>query len=729
MRLKWMYPMVLSAVLSGCAATQTGVRVPDQAQEQSKCVFQYKTVLDSSNPFAQKSNLPYGIMDFTKIKAEHYMPAIEAGMAQQLEEIEYITSQTDEPTFENTMIPLEKSGTLLNRVYPYFSNDAGANTNDAIKNIQKNIAPKLASHNDAIYLNDKLFQRIAKLYEMRDALSLDAEASRLIEEYYKKFVRSGALLDDAGKKRMREINETLAALMTAFGQNILAEMNDASVVVEDVRQLDGMTNEQIQAAAALAQSRGLDGKYVIALVNTSIQPALKSIKDRDLRKKIHEASVTRGMRDNASNNLDNALQILRLRAERSALLGYDHYAAYSLDDKVAHTVEAAENMLKSMIEPAKLSLDREKSELQALADAQHADIQIEAYDWLFYEEQVRKQKYHIDDSVIKPYFELNQVIQNGVFYAAEKLYGITFVERKDIPVYNPDVRIFEVLDADGSPLALFIGDYYARPNKRGGAWKSALSTQTGLTGDKHVIINQLNIPKPPAGEPTLLTFDEVTTLFHEFGHALHGMFTHIRYPSLTSVPRDFVEFPSQVNEIWATWPEILTHYAKHYQTGEVLPSEWIDKIIAANQFGQGYATTENLAASMLDLAWHKMGSDALNGLFANHLEATESSLLDSAGLLLSTTPPRYRTAYYNHIFVSGYAAGYYSYLWSEVLDADAEAWFKANGLSREHGDHLRKTVLSRGNTQDAMQMYRAFIGRDPDVTPLLERRGLMHTPE
>ena len=727
MRLRMMIPVMIIAMLCGCTSGKTPVQHPEAVESKAEFVFQHKTVLDASNPFAQKSDLPFGLIDFTKIKIEHYASALEAGMAQQLEEIDQIANQTAAPTFANTMIPLERSGELLNRVYPYFSNDAGSNTNDAIKNIQKAIAPKLAAHEDAIYMNEKLFSRVEKLYEARSTLSLDPESVRLIEEYYKRFVRSGAKLDPAQKQRMREINAELANVTTTFGQNILSEMNDASVIVDDVRELDGMTDAQIQAAAELAKTRGLDGKYVVALVNTSIQPSLKTLKNRELRKRIHEASVTRCMRDNASNNLENVLRVLRLRAERANLLGYDNYAAYSIDDKVAHTVDAAETMLRNMIKPAKASLAHEKAELQAYANSMNAGIQIEAYDWLYYAEQVRKQKYDIDDSVVKPYFELNNVIQNGVFYAAEKLYGVTFVERKDIPVYNPDVRVFEVFDADGNSLALFIGDYYARPSKRGGAWKSAFATQSELTGDKPIIINQINIAKPPAGEPTLLTFDEVTTVFHEFGHALHGMFAHAKYPSLggTNVPRDFVEFPSQFNEIWATWPEILTHYAKHYETGEVLPQSIIDKIIAANQFGQGYATTENLSASMLDLMWHKMRPDDLNKLTANDVEFTESQLLDSVGLLIDTTPPRYRTAYYNHIFVSGYAAGYYSYLWSEVLDADAEAWFKAHGLSRENGDHLRKTVLSRGNTEDAMKIYREFLGREPYVEPLLERRGLL----
>ncbi len=723
----WM-PAMLALVLAGCGSNSHPVQSPAQqtTQQADAFTFMHKTTLDPSNPFAAKSNLPYGLIDFTKIKTEHYMPAIEAGMAQQLEEIDQIANQNDAPTFANTMIPLEKSGELLNRVLPYFSNDAGANTNDEIKAIQKELAPKLAAHDDAIWLNDKLFKRVETLYENRNSLDLDPESLRLLEEYYKEFVRSGAKLSPEQKIRISEINAELASLTTIYGQNILAEMNDSVVIVDTAAELDGFTPEQIETAAELAKSRGLDGKYAIAIVNTSIQPALKSLKNRALRKKIHNASIMRGLRGNNSDNAQNALTILALRTERANMLGYTTYADYSIDDKVAHTVKAVNEMMQKLIEPAKASLAREKAELQAIADAQNAGITIEAHDWLFYAEQLRKQKYDLDDNALKPYFELNNVITNGVFYAANKLYGITFVERKDIPVYNPDVRVFEVFDADGKSMALFIGDYYARPSKRGGAWKSGFSTQAYLTGDLPIIINQINIAKPAGDAPTLLTFDEVTTVFHEFGHALHGMFSRAQYPRFggTQVPRDFVEFPSQFNEVWSTWPEILQNYATHYQTGEKLPEALIQKVIAASQFNQSYATTEYLGAAVLDQKWHQLTLDQIQAMNAADLASIEKTLLAEAGLDIPTTPPRYRTAYYNHVFAGGYAAGYYSYIWSEVLDADAEAWFKAHGLSRETGDHFRKTVLSKGYTEDSMKLYRDFTGADPSIEPLLIRRGL-----
>ena len=709
--------MMLSIALSaGCAGTKTDVQSPADAQQ---------TPVDDGNPFFAKSNLPFDIVDFSKIRPEHYLPAIEAGMAQQLAEIDAIASQVETPTFENTMIPLEKSGALLDRVLPYFSNDAGANTNDEIKAIQKVIAPKLSAHNDAIYLNQDLFDRISFLHAYIDLENYDPESRRLIEEYYKDFVLEGAMLDADGKARIREINQELAALTTAYGQNILSEMNDAAVIVDDVAELDGMSDEQIAAAAAAANDRGYTGKYLIAIQNTSIQPVLKSLNNRDLRRRIHEASISRGMHGNAADNSKNAFRIAELRAERAGLLGFATYADYVLEARVAKAIWAVNGMLEQLTVPAKASLAREAAELQKLIDAEGGGFQLEAYDWLYYAEKLRKQKYDLDDNALKPYFELDTVIRDGVFYAANQLYGLTFVERHDIPVYNPDVRVFEVFDADGKSLALFFGDYYARPSKRGGAWKSGFSSQSRLLGKRPVVINQINIAKPADGEKTLLTFDEVTTLFHEFGHALHEMFSDVTYPKFsgTKVPRDFVEFPSQFNEIWALWPGILEHYAKHTETGEVLPPEMVEKIKAAAKFNQGYMTTEYLGAAVLDMQWHIMRTEDVQALQGS-LAEVEHRMLDEKGLAIATTPPRYRTAYYNHVFAGGYAAGYYAYIWSEVLDADAEAWFKAHGLSRANGDHLRKTVLSKGYSEDSMKLYRDFAGRDPQIDPLLIRRGL-----
>ena len=683
-------------------------------------------MLDQDNPFAQQSSLPYGVVDFTKIRPEHYMPAFEAGMAQQLEEIAQIVEQDAEPTFENTLIPLELSGALLDKTAMYFSNDAGANTNDEIKAIQKSIAPKLAAHNDAIFLNDKLFRRVETLYEKRNELGLDAESLRLLEEYYKDFVRAGAKLTAEEKAQIMQINAELATLTTTFGQNILSETNDSAVVFDDAAALDGLSEAELENAAEAARDRGMDGKYLIALKNTTIQPVLKSLNNRETRKKIHEASTSRGLRGNEADNSKNAFRIAELRTQRANMLGYPTYADYSLDVTVAKTKDAVNEMQRSFVEPAKQSLEREKAELQALIDAEKGGFELAAYDWFYYSEKLRKQKYDFDDNALKPYFELGNVVQNGVFYAANQLYGVTFKERKDIPVYDPDVKVFEVFDADGQPLALFIADYYARPSKRGGAWKANLDSQSKLRGSKPVVLNQINIAKPAAGEPTLLTYDEVTTVFHEFGHALHEMFSNVTYPRFagTRVPRDFVEFPSQFNEIWALWPEILDHYAVHYQTGEKIPQELVDKVNAASKFNQGYMTTEHLAAAILDQKYHQMTLEQLQALPHDDLAGVEKKLLDEAGLDIPTTPPRYRTAYYNHVFAGGYAAGYYAYMWSEVVDADAEDWFKTHGLSRENGDHLRNTVLSKGYTEDCMKLYHDFAGRAPSIEPLLIRRGL-----
>ncbi len=716
------FAWLVVGVLMGCSASQTVVQ--NAEPQRAELVFMHKTQLDDSNPFARESELPYGIVDFSKVRVEHYLPAIEAGMAQELEEIEQIANQTDDPTFENTMVPLEKSGALFSRVYPYFSNAAGSCTNDEIKSIQKSLAPRLAALSDTIHLNEKLFGRIHALYEKRETLGLDIESVRLIEEYEREFVRGGAMLSAEKKERFKAINEELASLTTQYGQNILSEMNDSAVVVEDASELDGLSEAQIQSAKALAAERGMEGKYLIALTNTSIQPVLKTMKNRELRKRVHDASVTRGMRSNGADNRENAVKILALRAERARLLGFNSYAEFSVEDKVAGTVDAVNQMQKSMIAPARASYEREKAELQALADSHNAGIAIDDHDWFYYSEQLRKQKYDLDDAALKPYFELNHVIRDGVFYVAGQLYGVTFKERPDIPVYDPDVKVFEVFDADGTPLALFVGDYYARSSKRGGAWKSDFAVQSALTGKKPIVINQINIAKPSEGEPTLLTFDEVTTVFHEFGHALHAMFSDVKYPRFggTRVPRDFVEFPSQFNEIWAVWPEILQNYAVHYRTGEKLPTELVDKVIAAGQFNQGYMTMEHLAAAVLDQKWHQLSLEEIQKLDAAKLLETEKELLSQAGL--DAVVPRYRTAYFNHIFVSGYEAGYYSYMWAEVLDADAEAWFKEHGLSRETGDRLRKHVLSKGYSDDSMKLYRAFAGRDPSSEPLLIRRGL-----
>ncbi|MBQ9817306.1 MAG: M3 family metallopeptidase [Proteobacteria bacterium] len=718
--------VIAALSICGCAGSSNTPKTAADEQPVQEVTQNTQNMLDPGNPFAEKSTLPYGIIDFSKLKSEHFKPALEAGMAQQLAEIDAIANQTEEPTFENTFVALEKSGDLLMRTETVFFGFTNSRTDDVIKAVENEMAPKLAAHQDAIMLNDKLFKRVEKLYQERASLNLDPESLRLLEVYYQEFVRAGAKLTPEQKAEVSKMNAEIATLETEFGQNILNEMNDSAVVVESVEELDGLSEAQIKIAAEAAKGRGMEGKYLITLQNTSIQPILKSLKNRDLRKKVHEASLARGSRGGAGDNRAKALRLATLRAKRAEMLGYPNFAAYAVEDQMAKTVDNVNKMLYDLVPPAKASMEREAAELQKLIDEQKGGFKLEAYDWLFYSEQLRKKKYELDDEALKPYFELDNVIQKGVFYAAEKLYGIRFVERNDIPKYDPDIRIFEVFDADDKPIALFVGDYYARDSKRGGAWMSDYVYQSRLKNERPVVENQINITKPPAGEKTLLTFDEVTTLFHEFGHALHGMFSNVQYPrfSGTNVPRDFVEFPSQFNESWAVWPEILENYAVHYQTGEKIPQELLNKVIESGKFNQGYMTTEYLSASILDQHWHQMSSAELSSLSVDNFEAIEKGLLDKAGLAIDLVPPRYRTTYFNHIFANGYSAGYYAYIWSEVLDADAAQWFKEHGLSRENGDNLRRNVLQNGFSIEPMTQYRNFAGRDPSTDPLLIRRGL-----
>ncbi len=676
----------------------------------------------TENPFFSASSLSYQMPRFDLIRDEHYAPALTRGMADQRREIDAIANNPDAPTFENTIVALEKTGEILNRTSAVFGNLAGANTNPAMQAVQAEFAPKFAAHQDAILLDGKLFARIKTLYDARATLGLDAEGLRLVERYHTDFVRAGANLSEADKAKLKAMNAELATLATTFSQNVLKEVNASGVWVEDVAELDGLPAEAITAAAEAAKAAGKEGQYLVALQNTSGQPPLAYLTNRALRQRIMAASLARGSRGGEFDNRAIVSRVAKLRAERAALLGYDNHAAYILEDETAGTVAAVNKLLSDLAPAAVANARREAAEMQAIIDAENGGFQLEAADWAFYAEKVRKQKYDFDESQLRPYFELDRVLVDGVFFAANQLYGLTFKERKDLPVYQADVRVWEVFEADGKPLGLFIGDFYARGNKRGGAWMNAYVPQNGLTGTAPVVGNHLNIPKPADGQPTLMTFDEVTTMFHEFGHALHGLFSNVKYPQFagTSVPRDFVEYPSQVNEMWATWPSILANYAKHYQTGEPIPQALLDKVIAAEQYGQGHATTEYLAAAMLDQRWHQLSapevpSDAL---------AFEAEALRQAGVAYAPVPPRYRSAYFSHI-MGGYSAGYYAYLWSEVLDAESVEWFKEKGgLSRANGDHFRRTLLSRGGSVDAMQLFRDFRGRDPQVGPLLKRRGL-----
>ena len=679
----------------------------------------------SANPFFAESSLPFALPPFDQIDDAHYRPAFERGMADQLVEIEAIANTADTPTFENTVVQMERSGRLLTRVANVFFGLTSADTNDVLDAIEAEIAPTLSAHNDQILLNDTLFARVKTLYDERDGLDLDAEARRLVEEYYTDFVRAGAQVSAAEKERLKAINAELATLGTAFSQNVLGEVNAAAVSVDTQEELAGLSKNEIAAAAEAAVARDLEGKYVIALLNTSGQPALSSLENRALRERIMAASQARGRQGGEFDNRDIVTRMARLRAERAQILGYPNHAAYILEQQTAQTVDAVNERLASLTPPAVANAQAEAVDLQEMIEAEDGDFALAGWDWAYYTEKVRAARYAFDASQLRPYFEMNTVLTNGVFYAATQLYGLTFKERSELPVYHPDVRVFEVFDAAGAPLGLFLGDFYARPSKRGGAWMNAYVSQSHLLGTQAVVANHLNIPKPPAGEPTLLTFDEVTTMFHEFGHALHGLFSDVRYPYFagTSVPRDFVEYPSQVNEMWATWPEVLTHYAVHHETGEPMPTELLDKVLATATFNQGFATTEYLAASLIDMAWHQLSPEDVPD--ADGLVAFEAAALKEAGVALDAVPPRYRSTYFSHIFAGGYSAGYYSYIWSEVLDADSVEWFKEHGgLTRENGDHFRASLLSRGGSVEAMTLFRNFRGADPDITPLLTRRGL-----
>ncbi len=681
----------------------------------------------ATNPFFEPSTLPYQLPPFDRITDADYLPAFEKGMAEQRAEFDAIANNPEPPSFDNTIVAAERSGQVLLRVSNVFFNLVGANTNPQMEKVQSTVAPLLAAHADAITLDPKLYARIKALHDQRDKLGLDAQQLRLLDRYHLDFVRAGARLDEKQKARLREINGELASLQTLFSQNLLKENNASAVVVDDRASLAGMSDAAIAAAAEAAKERKLEGKYVLALQNTSGQPALATLQDRALRERLQKASVGRASRGGEFDNRATIARIVKLRAERAALLGYPNHAAYVLEDQTAGTTTAVNKMMADMAPAAVANAKAEAAAMQAIVDADKGGFQIAAWDWAHYAEKVRKAKYAFDESELKPYFEMDNVLRKGVFYMAEKLYGLTFKERHDLPLYRDDVRVFEVFDG-GKPLGLFIADYYARDNKRGGAWMNEYVSQNGLFGTSPVVANHLNIPKPPKGEPTLLTFDEANTMFHEFGHAVHGLFSNVQYPRLagTNVPLDFVEYPSQVHEMWTTWPEVLKNYARHYQTGELIPQALLDKVVAAQQFNQGFATVEYLGAAMLDQSYHQISAD--QAPTADTVLAFEAKALADKGVAYEPVPPRYRSTYFSHI-VGGYAAGYYAYLWSEVLDADSVQWFKENGgLTRKNGDHFRDTLLSRGGSIDAMQLYRDFRGRDPSVQPLLERRGLLAKP-
>jgi peptidyl-dipeptidase Dcp len=677
----------------------------------------------TENPFLSPSDLPYQLPPFAAIKPEHYLPAFEAGMEAQLEAVAAIAADPAEPTFANTVVALERSGLgTLKRVSLVLYNKYSSDTDDDINAIESEISPKLAAHADKILLNADLFARIDALWQRREELGLDEQDARLLERYHTEFVRGGAALDEAGKERLSQINTELAELASKFNHQILTDINDAAVHVTDRDELDGLGEDQIGAAAAAAADRGLDG-WLITQSNFSLHPLLEDLKHRGLRERIYRATIGRG-----AGNAETLLRMVRLRAEKARLLGFEHFAAYIAADQTAGNADVIAERLAGLAEASVRNARREAAELQAIIDADGGGFDLAAWDWSFYAKQVRQAKYGFDAEALKPYLELDRVLVDGVFFAAEKEFGLQFTPRPDLEGYHPEARVWEVFDG-GEPLGLFLGDFFTRDSKKGGAWMNPLVVQSDLTGDRPVVVNNLNIVKPPEGQPALVSVDNVTTLFHEFGHALHGLLSACRYPktSMTSTPRDFVEYPSQVNEMWEQWPEVVANYARHHETGEAAPAELIEQWKASGKFGEGFSSTEYLGAALLDQAWHRLAPEEVpdggDDPFAV-VEAFERRALEDAGIHMAEIAPRYRSGYFAHISI-GYAAGYYSYIWSEILDADTVEWFKEHGgLTRENGDHFREHLLSKGGSIDPMESYRRFRGRDAEIDPLLERRGL-----
>jgi peptidyl-dipeptidase Dcp len=680
------------------------------------------TAFGPSNPFYAPSTLPFQAPPFDKIKDSDYQPAFDAGMAQQLKEIEAIADNPAAPTFDNTFVALEKSGQLLTRVAAAFNDVSQANLDDALEKVRDFEAPKLAAHKDAIFLNPKLFQRVAAIYNQRLSLKLDPESLRLVEFDYKLFVHSGANLPDSDKAKLKKLNEEDSTLENTFMNKLLAGTKDAAYHTADKNALAGLTDAQIGAAAQAAKDRKVAG-YLIPLQNTTQQPSLDALSNRSTRETLFEDSWNRTERGGANDTRATIARLAQIRAEKAKLLGFPNFAAWTLEDQMAKTPDAVQKFLDALVPGSAANAASEAKDIQQAIDQQKGGFRLQPWDWNYYAEQIRKQKYELDEAQVEQYFELNNVLQNGVFYAANQLYGLTFKERKDIPVYNPDMRVFEVFDADGKPLALWYCDYFKRDNKSGGAWMDNLVQGSKLLGMLPVVYNVANFTKPAPGQPALLSFDDVTTMFHEFGHALHGMFGNTEYPSLggTNVPRDFVEFPSQFNEHWASYPAVFNHYAKNYKTGAPMPAELADKIKKTRNFNQGYDLTELLAAAELDMQWHTLAP----GAPLQNADTFEKAALEKTHLALSYVPPRYRSSYFLHIWANGYSAGYYAYLWSEMLDDNAFQWFEDHGgMTRANGDRFRRMVISRGNTEDLAKMFAAWLGAEPNIAPMLKYRGL-----
>lgn len=672
----------------------------------------------AQNPFYKESDLPYQTPNFSKIEISDFRPAFDQGMKDHLEEIEKIANNPAEATFENTLTAMEKSGTLLTRVNNVFNLLTGANTNDTLQQIEAEIAPKLAAHEDAITFNDKLFKRIEKIYRDKSRLKLDAESDRLVDYYYQKFVLNGAKLSENDKRSLKKLNEEEATLSAKFTNQLLAATKAAALSVDDQTSLEGLNDGDLAAAHK-------NNNWTLSLQNTTQQPALQSLKKRETRKELFDRSWNRAEKGDKNDTRSALARIAEIRAEKASLMGFDNYAAWKLQNQMAKNPAIVEKFLSDLVPAATAKAKKEAADIQAVIDKNMGGFQLAAWDWDYYAEKVRKAKFDLDEQQIKPYFELNKVLEDGVFYAAKLLYGVTFKERHDIPVYQPDVRVFEVFEEDGTSIGLFYGDYFKRDNKSGGAWMSNLVDQSKLLGTKPVIYNVCNFTKPAAGQAALISFDDVTTMFHEFGHALHGLFANQQYPSLsgTSVARDFVEFPSQFNEHWALESQVFSHYAKHYKTGESMPQALVEKIKKAGTFNQGYALTEQLASASVDMSWHTRKPG--NEITGSAVDSFENQALVDKKLNLPQVPPRYRSSYFLHIWGNGYAAGYYAYSWTEMLDHDAFSWFEENGgLTRKNGQRFREMILSKGNTEEYAKLFKAFRGHDPDIQPMLKNRGL-----
>ena len=679
----------------------------------------------NENPLLSPSTLPYGLPDYSAIRPEHYLPAFDEAFAAQKREIGAITMVRSMPSFENTMVALESSGKLLGDVSRTFYTVSSADATPEIQEIEEELAPLMSAHHDSIELDSALYWRIKTIHEQLDDLELSPEQRYLVERRFREMSHAGAGLDDAAKERLTALNQRLSTLTTTFEKNLLRDTNDLAVVFDDAAELDGLAEGELSAAAQAAADRGLEGRWVVTLTLFTGHPYLSSLTNRTSRKRILDASRARGSRDGENDNREVLREIVKLRAERAGLLGYDSHAAYVTSDETAGSPEAVHDLLRRLAVPAARNASREQAALQAIIDAEPEPFALEAHDWAFYTEKVRAAEYDLDRGALRPWFEAERVLQEGVFHAATELYGVTFAEREDLGAYHPDARVFEVSNPDGSPVGLFVLDLYTRDTKRGGAWMNSIVSQSRLRGTQPIVVNNLNVPKPAAGKPTLLTLDEVTTLFHEFGHALHGLFATVTYPHFagTNVFRDFVEFPSQVNEMWIYWPEILDTYARHAETGEPLPRDVVEKLRASEAFNQGFATSEYLAASWLDQAWHSLR--AVEAASEIDVASFEATALADIGLDNPAVPTRYSSTYFAHVFSGGYSAGYYSYIWSEVLDADTVEWFRENGgLTRANGDRFRDRLLGVGGSMDPLEAYRDFRGRDAEIQPLLERRGL-----